>query len=570
MKLVLDEVRRLTGPNLLWDKPGAILDIEFDSIDESNLVESWQRWSSKCLLEVGWNNEQSTYRLHAHGANLAISAPLDSLYIACDLAELILSCCESELQSTERPDWAAECGKLKALWLAQSNQQLLALVEAANKAGVVCLIDDDEVSLGLGATSKIWPIDNLPTLESVQWQDFSSIPIAFITGTNGKSTCVRLAAAIAKEAAIEAGVTSTDFIKVGDRVIDYGDYSGPGGARLLLRDQQTEMAFLEVARGGLLRRGLPIMQVDAALITNVASDHLGEYGVNTLAELAETKFMVSKALSNSDVLVLNADNQASVTQAQNLDKNLDKTICWFSTSESNPIIQQQIKLGGRAVYIKANKFVYHESGDYQQLIDITEAPITFNGTAPHNIQNALGVIGLCKALMLPNEAINSGLKLFGLNRSDNPGRGNSYQFNDIRVIVDFAHNDHGVSALVEMAKKMPAKRRLVMFGHAGDRSDADIVRATDAVARMQADVYILSELKKYLRGREGTEIAKLVTSTLQQGGIESEKIKVSSDPLAGAKLAMSLARPGDLVLLFTLDERQAVDEFLSQQVSSYG
>jgi UDP-N-acetylmuramyl tripeptide synthase len=472
------------------------------------------------------------------------------------------------LQSSERPDWAAECGKLKALWLAQSDQQLLALVEAANKAGVVCLIDDDEVSLGLGATSKIWPIDKLPTLESLQWQDFSSIPIAFITGTNGKSTCVRLAAAIAKAAAIEAGVTSTDFIKVGDRVIDYGDYSGPGGARMLLRDQQTEMAFLEVARGGLLRRGLPVNHVDAALITNVASDHLGEYGVNTLPELAETKFMVSKAISVHDVLVLNADNEASVTQAQSLDESLVKVICWFSTDEGNPIIQQQISSGGRAVFIRASKFFYHESGDYQQLIDITEAPITFNGTALHNIENALGVVGLCKALKLSNDAINSGLKSFGLKRSDNPGRGNSYQFNDIRVIVDFAHNDHGVAALVEMAEKMPAKRKLVMFGHAGDRSDADIMRATKALTRLQADVYILSQLESHLRGRESEEIPTLVASTLQQEGVEAEKIKVSCDPLTGAKLAISLAKPGDLILLFTLDQRQAVDEFLSQHASS--
>jgi UDP-N-acetylmuramyl tripeptide synthase len=566
VRLILDEVRRLTGPNLLWDKPGAILDIEYDRIDVSKLVGNWQHWSKMCLFEIGWSDEQCVHRLHAYGANLAISAPLDSLYIACDLAELIWSCCEAELQNTELPDWQAESRKLKALWLEQSNHRLLAIVAAAKQADVTCLIDDDKLSLGLGASTKIWAIADLPMLDTIQWADYTNIPTAFITGTNGKSTCVRLAAAIAKAAGIEAGITSTDFIKVGDRVIDYGDYSGPSGARLLLRDRHTEMAFLEVARGGLLRRGLPINDVNAALITNVASDHLGEYGINTLVELAETKFMVEKAVSNSNVLVLNADNQASVNQAL----SLDKTICWFSVDQNNPLIQQQIELGGRAVYVKANKFVYHNGGVHEHLIDITEAPCTFNGTAQHNIENALGVIGLCKALGLPSEAINLGLKSFGLKRSDNPGRGNSYQFNDIRVIVDFAHNDHGVSAVVEMAKKLPAKRKLVMFGHAGDRSDADIIRATQSITKLKPEFYIISELEKYLRGRESGEVTKLVASTLKNEGVKDEQIQVSTDPLAGAKIAIELARPGDLVLLFTLDKRQAVDEFLSEQGSPQG
>lgn len=566
MKLVLDEVRRLTGPNLLWDRPGAMLDIEFEGIEGSTVVESWQQWSDRCLREIGWSDEQCVHRLHTHGANVAISAPLDSLYVACDLAELIWSCCEAELNSTQLPDWLTEARKLNALWLAQGNPLLLAIVEAAKKSEVTCLIDDEELSLGLGASTKIWAIDNLPALESIQWAEYAGIPSAFITGTNGKSTCVRLAAEIAKAAGIEAGITSTDFIKVGDRVVDYGDYSGPGGARLLLRDKQTEMAFLEVARGGLLRRGLPITNVDAALITNVASDHLGEYGINTLAELAETKFMVNKGLSSHNVLVLNADNPASVYQAA----RLDKTLCWFSLDQSNPLIQQQIDAGGRAVFIQANRFVYHQAGVHETLIDIADAPCTFDGTARHNIENALGVIGLCKALGLPTAAINSGLKTFGLKRSDNPGRGNSYEFNDIRVIVDFAHNDHGVSAVVEMAKKIPAKRKLVMFGHAGDRSDADIVKATQAITNLNPEFYIVSELEKYLRGRDSGEISELAISALRKEGIKDDQIRVSADPLEGAKIAIELAKPGDLLILFTLDKRQAVDQFLSQQAAIQG
>ncbi|MFT6408418.1 MAG: UDP-N-acetylmuramyl tripeptide synthase [Arenicella sp.] len=563
MKIVLDEVRRLTGPNLLWDKPGAILDVLFDGVDASTVIEYWQKWSNRCLLEMGWNDQESTHRIHAHGANLAISAPLDLLYVACDLAEVAWSCCLAECQKTELPDWSAQVASLKLVCLQQANADLLQIVDQAETNNVLCLLDDDEISLGAGASAKVWPIDKLPPIESIQWAEYSSIPCAFVTGTNGKSTCVRLAAEIAKFAGVRAGVTSTDFIKVGDRIVDHGDYSGPGGARMLLRDSEAELAFLEVARGGLLRRGLPVNHVDAALITNVASDHLGEYGINTVAELAETKFIVSKGLSKDNVLVLNADDQNSIDQAV----KIDNTICWFSTRKDNPIIIKQIEEGGRAVYLEANKFVYHEAGVSEQLIDITEAPMTFDGTASHNVQNALGVIGLCKALKLPSDAINLGLKSFGRKLSDNPGRGNQYEFNDIRVIVDFAHNDHGVSAMVDMVSKMPAKRKIVMFGHAGDRSDADIIRATQAVTVLRADFYIISELEKYLRGRAIGEVPTLAKSALSQQGLKGEQVIVVDGPLEGAKKALELALPGDVVLLFALHNREAIDQLLSERLS---
>jgi cyanophycin synthetase len=563
VKIVLDEVRRLTGPNLLWDKPGAILDVLFEGVDASVMAEVWQKWSNRCLFEMEWSDQQATHRVHAHGANFAISAPLDLLYVACDVAEIAWGCCEAECQKTELPNWQEQVASLKLDCKQQSKPDLLALIDQAERNQILCLVDDDEISLGAGAAAKVWPIDKLPSIKNIQWADYSSIPTAFITGTNGKSTCVRLAAEIAKFADVRAGVTSTDFIKVGDRIIEHGDYSGPGGARMLLRDSKAELAFLEVARGGLLRRGLPVNHVDAALITNVASDHLGEYGINTVEELAETKFIVSKGLGKHNVLVLNADDQNSIDQAS----KLDKTICWFSMRKDNPIIVKQRQDGGRAVYIEANKFVYYHMGVSEQLIDIADAPITFNGTASHNVQNALGVIGLCKALKLPSEAINLGLQSFGRKLSDNPGRGNQYEFNGIRVIVDFAHNDHGVRAMVDMVSKMPAKHKIVMFGHAGDRSDADIIRATEAVSTLQADFYIVSELEKYLRGRDAGEVPLLTVSVLSQQGLKKQQISVAADPLDGAKKALELAQSGDVVLLFALDNRDAIEQWLSDQLA---
>ncbi|MDP5039481.1 MAG: Mur ligase family protein, partial [Paraglaciecola sp.] len=275
LTLQLDEVRRLTGPNLLWDKPGAIIDVLFEGIAHSQVLDCLQTWVDKLLTEFAWQQESYTYRMHEHGLNFAISAPFDALYSACDLLELAWDCCVCELQQQPMLAWQPRLQGIRAELLDEKKPHLLALIQQAAKQQVTCLVDDDELSLGMGATAQTWPINTLPNIEHIEWSQYQDIPSALITGTNGKSTSVRLAAKIAKAAGICAGVTSTDFIRVGDDVLDYGDYSGPGGARMLLRDTRCQLAFLEVARGGILRRGLPVTRVNAALITNVASDHLG-------------------------------------------------------------------------------------------------------------------------------------------------------------------------------------------------------------------------------------------------------------------------------------------------------
>jgi cyanophycin synthetase len=430
----------------------------------------------------------------------------------------------------------------------------------AQKHGVSCIIDDDDVSLGMGKSSHTWPVRELPVLKGIPWQDYQDIPRAFITGTNGKSTSVRLASHIAKAAGYIAGVTSTDFIRVGDDIIDTGDYSGPGGARMLLRDSRTEIAFLEVARGGILRRGIPVDSIDVALITNVASDHLGQYGINTVEELAQTKFVVVKGLNAQGTLVLNADNELVIEQAL----MLDKKICWFSTHESNYLIQSQLTSGGAAVFIRDKHIVYALGNEEEVIASLDQVPMTLNGAAQHNVQNALGVVGLSKALSLPTEAIRTGLQDFGSNAEDNPGRGNIYEVNGIKVLVDFAHNEHSMRAVVKTINQLPAKRKIAMFSHAGDRSDQEICNLTDAVTTLDASLYVVTELEHYLRGREIGEVPKIVGDYLCQKPIDSEKIRYAADPLEGAKIAMDFAQPGDVVLLFVLADREHVHEYLTQ------
>ena len=558
VKLELDEARRLTGPNLLWDKPGAIVDVLIEGVDPQLVAQKWQKWVTRCQAEFGWHNEQSTYRVYAEGANLAISAPMDALYVACELAELAWHCCAAEIQRLHPPEWRERLAELRIDLAEESNPRLLHLLAAADKHTVPCLCDDDELSLGMGASTQVWIVGDLPLPHEVGWVGFHDVPCAYVTGTNGKSTSVRLAAEIAKAARINAGITSTDFIRVGDVIIDRGDYSGPGGARIVLRDHRTEMAFLEVARGGILRRGLPVNRVNAALITNVASDHLGQYGINTVEALAETKFVVAKALHDDGVLVVNADNDLVVEQAA----KLDKTLCWFSLDEDNVLIQQQLSVGGRAVFVRGGHLIYVNQSREQDFGALKDMPMSFDGKALYNIQNALGVVGLCSALNLPEAAIRAGLSSFGSNAVDNPGRGNRYQVNGVEVVLDFAHNEHSMRAVIQMVADLPASNKIVMFGHAGDRSDEEIQALANAVAELDASCYIVSELEPYLRGRELGDIPKVVKQALLDRKIPALDFRVSDNPLAGAKLAMQTATKGDLVLLFVLDQREQVHDYL--------
>ncbi len=570
MKLSLDEVRRLTGPNLLSNFSGAIIDVLIEGADTMQVVSAWQKHFEKCQQVLNWQSKHF-YRVYNGGASMSISAPMDLLYSACDLAELAWDLCVDELQDTHIVDFSERVNALKTSISEEANPALIELLLEAKQHHVVCLADDDEISLGTGSTAQTWPIQQLPKASSLNWSQYQQIPLALVTGTNGKSTSVRLAAEIAKAAGITAGVTSTDFIKVGNTIIDKGDYSGPGGARMLLRDKRTEMAFLEVARGGLLRRGLPVSQANAALITNAASDHLGQYGINTVDDIARVKLMLAKAIDENSILVLNADDERLVKFVPEFFPNYanprqDAPICWFSLQANNELIKNHISVGKPCVYVENDHLIYHHAGA-TIIAKVSDIPMTVNGAAVHNVQNALGVVGLCKALKLSNAAILQGLQHFGITAEDNPGRGNLYEIDGRTLIVDFAHNAHSVQAVMNMAANMADKLANkaavhVMFSHAGDRSDKDITDVADAVYGLQPTTYILAELKDYLRGRQLNEISQLVESHLVDKGVPVQKIKRVAEPLEGVKYALSQAKRGDLLLLFVLSQRDKVQTYL--------
>ncbi|MCP4124929.1 MAG: Mur ligase, partial [Bacteroidetes bacterium] len=310
----MDESRRLTGPNLLSDMPGATMEIYIDatdSIDAGLVIKLWKKHLKQLLDSLGLTAE-IYYRHFTGGANLAFTADEDMLYTACEINEAAIELTRSELAGDAPDPQLTSMDNLHTLLEEERNPALMELIHLAKEKQVPYLVDDDEFSLGMGPSSRRWSIKQLPDPDLLDWSVFTAIPVALLTGTNGKSTSVRMCGAIAKAANISAGITSTDYIRAADTILDKGDYSGPGGARTLIRDHRVEMALLEVARGGMLRRGLGTASAKAALITNVADDHLGQYGINTVKELIAVKAIVARSLSKDGTLVVNADDQGLV------------------------------------------------------------------------------------------------------------------------------------------------------------------------------------------------------------------------------------------------------------------
>jgi folylpolyglutamate synthase/dihydropteroate synthase len=540
----------------VWSEPGAILDVLVVDMDMQQVLDCWYRQVEQLLGEVGWVDPRLTHRQFENGANLLLAAPIDQLYSAVLVLETAWYFCACELLDRPVESRAALLDDIRKQMRQERNAALLEIERAAADHGVDFLVDDELISLGHGCGSRSYPVDQIPAPASVDWSPIHDVPVALVTGTNGKSTSVRLLDAIARAAGHVSGITSTDFVRVGDDLLDRGDYSGPGGARLLLRDPRLEVAFLEVARGGILRRGLPLRRARVALVTNIASDHLGQYGVNTLAALTETKFAVGKTLADDGVLVANADDEQT---GNYMDSARQHNLCWFSLDKSNQRIQRQISLRQPCCFVDKKHLNYFDGESFIDICAVDDVPMTLNGAALHNISNALGAIGVAMAMGYTPRAIAEGLRKFYSDASDNPGRMNHFLLaSGARVIVDFAHNEHGVNAIVDTVRRMPARDKWVLFGSAGDRSNGHMAAIASGVCSIAPQQVVITELANYLRGRKPGEVGQIMKQVCLQSGIDEDRIHLADSPLAGVDFALQRMGAGDLGLFLVLAQRDAI------------
>jgi len=554
------DARRLTGPNVLWNKSGVILDIACTT-DEADLLIPFCEDKIRDMLEaVGWGAESICHIRLAGGFSIAFSAPIDALYAASAVHEWVWSCCDAEFGGGEAVDFEEKVSQISAAIVEEVNPPLLALQAAAMEHGVSFLWDDDEVSIGHGSSSQTWPFRELPDPADLDWSRFHDVPTGIVTGTNGKTTTARIAMHLLQSAGRTVGLSCTDWVSVNDEIIDRDDWSGPGGARLVLRQGGVDTAILETARGGLLRRGLGVEQAEVALITNIAEDHLGDFGSQSLQELLNIKWVISHAVEETGYLILNADDELLVRKSKEFAGN----IIWFSLADSNAVVAEHTKNGRLAFVYSDGDLVRIEGEDRKLICAAKEIPITLGAAAEHNVANALGAAALAEKLGLSIEAIANGLKT--MSQDANPGRSNLFEIDGFKVLVDFAHNPEAMQALFAMASALPAKRRVLCFGQAGDRTDEQIRELARSAWSIGLDMAFISELEHYRRGREAGEVFGILRDELMKAGARDDQMRHFEAEADSFDAALEWAEEGDLVVILDLGRVSNIQEKLKARV----
>ena len=374
------------------------------------------------------------------------------------------------------------------------------------------------------------------------------VPIAAVTGTNGKTTTARMLAHITKMAGYTPGLTTTDGVYIdGQRTVE-GDMTGPVSARMVLSDPQIDLAVLETARGGLLRAGMGVRHVNVGAVLNVQSDHLGIKGIDTLEQLAEVKRIVVEVAE--DCAVLNADDPHVLRMSGYTDA---KVICYVTLNPSHGLVREHIRAGGRACALEAgingHMIILYDKGSHIPLLWTHLIPATLEGRALHNVQNAMFAAAMAYSLGIKLDAIRQGLRTFDTTFFQAPGRMNVFNEHPFKVLFDYGHNAHAVAAMADLAQRLDvAGRRIVVLAGPGDRRDEDLVSIADAVAG-RFDHYICRR-DDGLRGRDGDEVPRIQSKALMAKGVDKAAISIIPDEQEAIEAALSMGQPGDLLLIF--------------------
>ena len=380
------------------------------------------------------------------------------------------------------------------------------------------------------------------------------IPIVAVTGTNGKTTTVRMVAHILKMNGERVGLTTTDGIYIDGQLYMKGDMTGPWSARVVLKDSTVDSAVLETARGGILREGLGFDRCDVGAVLNVSADHLGLRGVETVEQLAEVKSLIVEVVRKDGASVLNADDPLVVAMAERAEGRI---VYWsmHGGESASDLVKQHIAEGGTAVVlqsgVRGEMIAIYDDEQYIPLLWTHLIPATLEGKALHNVANALAATAIAYARGVSVENIRQGLRTFASSFYLAPGRLNVFDEHPFRVIVDYGHNAAAMEAMRDLVNRLrPNHKRVIgVVAAPGDRRDQDI-RNVGAIAGSMFDLLIAKE-DNDRRGRKDGEIAALICEGALSAGLSEEKILTVLDEITAVRYALDHAQPDDLVILFS-------------------
>jgi len=373
------------------------------------------------------------------------------------------------------------------------------------------------------------------------------VPIAAVTGTNGKTTTSRMLAHILKLSGLTVGLTSTDGVYIDGKLSVPGDMTGPKSAHMILRDPSVDAAVMETARGGMLRSGLGFSRCNVAACLNISADHLGLRGIDTIEQLAVVKRVPIEIAT--DAAVLNADDPLCLQMADYTDA---QRLCYVTMNPSHGLVKQHIRAGGEAFVLEqamnGHMITIYDGESHTPLLWTHLIPATIEGRAMHNVQNAMFAAALAYNMDISFEDIRHGLRTFDSSFFQAPGRMNIYDEHPFKVILDYAHNPAAVTAICDVVDRFEVDgRRIVVLAAPGDRRDQDI-REIAAIAAGRFDHYICRR-DDNTRGRGPDEVAVMLKDKLLEDGVHADAIEVIPDEQEATRHALEIANTGDLILI---------------------
>lgn len=370
----------------------------------------------------------------------------------------------------------------------------------------------------------------------------TNIPVISVTGTNGKTTTTRVISHVLNCMGYNVGMTSTDGIYINNNCIDKGDDTGYYSAKTVLLNKDVEVAVLETARGGLIKRGLAYDLADVAVITNITEDHLGLDEVDSMEQLAFVKSLVGEAVKEDGYVVINAEDSWSLTILDRIKANK----IFFAMSKDNKLIQQNINDGKIAVYLDNNYICVSNNYKEYRVVNIDDIPMTLDGILEFNIMNAMSACAALVGMGIDYCMICSGLKSFKCDSKCNSGRFNMYNLNGVNVILDYGHNIEGYKTVLNSISKMKKGNIVGVIGVPGDRSDKMMKNIGNISAKVMDKVYIKED--KDTRGRKVGEVADIIRDGVDRKN--SDKVKIVLDEVEAFKLAFNECNEGDILIIF--------------------
>ncbi|MDD3267128.1 MAG: Mur ligase family protein [Burkholderiales bacterium] len=557
---------RLLGQNRFFAVAGSIMDISLSEVNNQEIANLYIKELDKILEKLPIKEYEIKQLVFPEGINIAIRYPYDLLMTACEILDWVW------LEVVDNLDKEFPIRTQKGIdiftQMIEENQRII-LRKIYNKAlekKVNFFIHKDWIILGSGVSQFRVKQHKITKLSDIPWKKIANVPMVLITGTNGKTTTTRLTEFICRKSGLKSGYCSTDWVMVGGRKVAEGDLSGPTGHQYVMMHPKLEVAVLEAARGGIVKRGLMPNYADVATVTNIAYDHIGQNGINTLSDLANAKAVVYDGLADDGIAIVNLDD----VHVMSLDIKQRKS--YMSTKLSEDAIAKYLTTDNYVVYLDNDIVTLQTLKHKYHIIDIKKVPLTVHGLAKYNYENTLHAVALSYGIGIEIDDIKFGLKKFGADDKSNFGRWNYYKSKERgHLVVDIAHNPSGLNNILTLANGFKDLHNLtgrigLMYGNTADRRDT-IPEIVSIINKHNVDFVVIKEFQESLRGSELGEMPQVFYDELIKQGYPVEKIKVIPNEYEAVQYILLEAKPDDFTLLCSHELINDVSKLLRDTVA---